>query len=93
VKRARSVYPSADALPAAEPPARPTTPTPSADRHRPLRHGAPATGLSPATDGSTTPSLALQPGTGWNALKTSDGMDFVQLNTKDRPLWAAVHNP
>jgi hypothetical protein len=33
------------------------------------------------------------PGTGRDALNTPDGMDFVPLNAKDRPLWAAVHHP
>ncbi len=33
------------------------------------------------------------PQTGWDALNTPDGMDFVPLNAKDRPLWAAVHHP
>jgi hypothetical protein len=33
------------------------------------------------------------PGTSWDSLNTPDGMDFVPLNAKDRPLWAAVHHP
>ncbi len=34
-----------------------------------------------------------QPGTGFNALKTPDGMDFVPLGPHEKPLWQLVHHP
>ena len=34
-----------------------------------------------------------RPGTGFNSLKTPDGMDFVPLGKRESPLWALVHHP
>jgi outer membrane protein assembly factor BamB len=34
-----------------------------------------------------------RPGTGFDSLKTPDGMDFVPLSRKGAPLWGRVHHP
>jgi hypothetical protein len=34
-----------------------------------------------------------RPGTGFDSLKTPDGMDFVPLGKNEVPLWALVHHP
>jgi len=34
-----------------------------------------------------------RPGTGFDSLKTPDGMDFVPLSRGGTPLWGRVHHP